>query len=190
MSTGLLDWTGALSRSPWRPPRTGPRSAASRRPSRCIAAWCAYAGCLIASLRPGPARATGRRRSGALSSSPTGVWPARSVMPPGLTSPVSSPTRRRGSAPSWSSVTAGLRPPGPAHGVEWRRSRWGWPSGPFAVPAAAWLSTATATPPPISPPGPNAPMPEPRPPSGRPGNQRPWRGRRWPSPWRWCNQPQ
>jgi putative transposase len=29
-----------------------------------------------------------------------GVWPARSVMPPGLSSPVSSPTRRRGSAPS------------------------------------------------------------------------------------------
>jgi hypothetical protein len=63
--TGLLGWTGASSRSPWRRLRTGPRSAASEHPCRCIAAWCASAGCLIAPLRPGPARATGPRRSGA-----------------------------------------------------------------------------------------------------------------------------
>jgi putative transposase len=90
---GLSGWTAALPRSPWR--HRGPRSAASRHPSRCNPAWCAYAGCPVGPPRPSPAPATGPRRPGgcpgSMPASPTcvvassrGLQPARPDPRPAL----------------------------------------------------------------------------------------------------------
>ena len=120
---GSSGWTAAWPRSQWRPPRTGPRSAASRQPSRCSMAWWACGDGPAPSLARQPrSRNQGqgdpaavpparpdRRRPPQLP--PCGLQPARQDPRPALPG---RPRRRQPHAATGTWPAPSATPPGPS----------------------------------------------------------------------------